>query len=175
MTRQALEHILRASAHIADDRDIVVIGSQAILGPFPDAPPAMLLSHDADVYPRNHPGRAELIDGSIGELSPFHQTFGYYAHGVGPETATLPEGWQERLVELAGPGTAGATGWCVEPHDLVVSKHVAARDKDRDYGRVAVQAGLVEPATLLRRLEVTPITPERRVVIARLVRQDAAG
>ncbi len=27
---------------------------------------------EADVYPKNHPERSDLIDGSIGELSPFH-------------------------------------------------------------------------------------------------------
>jgi hypothetical protein len=27
---------------------------------------------------------------------PVHVTFGYYAHGVGPETAKAPAGWQER-------------------------------------------------------------------------------
>jgi hypothetical protein len=32
MTRQQLEHIIRAAAGTADVRDIVVIGSQAILG-----------------------------------------------------------------------------------------------------------------------------------------------
>jgi hypothetical protein len=47
---------------------------------------------EADYFPVDHPERADLIDGSIGELSPFHGTFGYYAHGVGPETALRPSG-----------------------------------------------------------------------------------
>lgn len=38
MTRRQLEHIIRAAAATADVHDIVVIGSQAILGTFPDAP-----------------------------------------------------------------------------------------------------------------------------------------
>ena len=82
---------------IADDEDIVVIGSQAILGEFPEAPEELRLSREADVYPRTYPERADLIDGSIGEGSPFERLFGYYAHGVGPETAVLPEGWEGRL------------------------------------------------------------------------------
>ncbi len=28
-------------------------------------------------------------------------TFGYYAHGVGPETAKAPAGWEQRLVRVA--------------------------------------------------------------------------
>ena len=51
-----------------------LIGSQAILGQFPDAPSELLVSREADVYPRMHPERAELIDGSIGEGSPFEPT-----------------------------------------------------------------------------------------------------
>lgn len=38
MTRKQLEHLIRATADITDDNEIVVIGSQAILGQFPDAP-----------------------------------------------------------------------------------------------------------------------------------------
>lgn len=45
---------------------------------------------EADVYPRNKPELADLIDGSIGEGSPFHTSFGYYAQGVGADTAVLP-------------------------------------------------------------------------------------
>ncbi|MBM3890127.1 MAG: hypothetical protein FJ388_13515 [Verrucomicrobia bacterium] len=91
MNRRQLEHVLRASGSIVGCRDIVVVGSQAILGAHPDAPPELLASIEADVYPLDAPEKADLIDGCIGELSPFHQTFGYYAHGVGPETAQLPK------------------------------------------------------------------------------------
>jgi len=97
VTREQLEHLIRAAADISDDDEIVVIGSQAILGQFPDAPASMRVSMEADLFPKNHPERADVIDGSIGELSPFHETFGYYAHGVGEETAILPQGWKERL------------------------------------------------------------------------------
>ncbi len=67
MTREQLEHVIRASAAIAGVRDIVVIRSQAILGEFPFAPPELLVSREADVYPLEHPERGDLIDGSIGE------------------------------------------------------------------------------------------------------------
>ena len=93
MTRAQLEHIIRAAGDIASDDEIVIIGSQSILGQFPDAPAALLVSAEADVYPKNHPERSDLVDGSIGEGSPFHDTYGYYAQGVGEETAsTLRDG-----------------------------------------------------------------------------------
>jgi hypothetical protein len=74
MKRRDLEHVIRAAADIADDDEIIVIGSQAILGQFPDAPVELCVSAEADVYPKNRPERWELVDGSIGELSPFHDT-----------------------------------------------------------------------------------------------------
>lgn len=160
MRRADLEHIIRAAADLADDTEVVVIGSQAILGQFPDAPAEMLASEDADVYPRNRPERAELVDGSIGELSPFHRTFGYYAHGVGPETAVLPEGWEQRLVVVRNENTRGATGLCLEVHDLLVSKYVAGRDKDREFARAALRHGLADADTLRARLARAPLDQE---------------
>jgi hypothetical protein len=106
----------------------VVIGSQAILGQFPDAPASMRISVEADLFPLNHPERAELIDGSIGELSPFHETFGYYAQGVAEETARLPEGWKDRFVVIQNDNTRGVKGLCLEVHDLLISKAIAGRD-----------------------------------------------
>jgi hypothetical protein len=156
MNRAALEHILRAAAAIADERDFVVIGSQAVLGQFPHAPDALLVSIEADIYPRQAPAKSDLIDGAIGELSMFHQTFGYYAHGVDETTATLPDGWSERLVPLANGNTGGATGWCVEVHDLAVSKLVAGREKDLEFVRVLARERLVDPTVLQERVTMLP-------------------
>jgi len=162
VTREQLEHLLRASAEIARDEEIVVIGSQAILGQFPDAPVSLRASVEANLYPRNHPERADLIDGSIGELSPFHRQYGYYAQGVGPETAVLPEGWEQRLVRVSGERTRGVTGLCLEVHDLVVSKAVVSREKDRSFVREAIRHGLVDRDTLLDRLARTPMDAATR-------------
>ena len=82
----------------------------------------MLISIEADLFSLRAPEDAELIDGTIGEASPFHQTFGYYAHGIGAETAVLPDGWKDRLIPLRTENTGGATGLCLEVHDLAVSK-----------------------------------------------------
>ncbi len=55
MTRDQLEHIVRAAAYIVDDDELIVVGSQAVLGQFPNAPSALLSSNEADVYPKNKP------------------------------------------------------------------------------------------------------------------------
>ncbi len=172
MKRAQLEHIIRAAAAISGDTDIVVIGSQAVHGQFADPPPELCVSDEADVYPRNHPERSDLVDGSIGELSPFHTTFGYYAQGVEPGTATLPSGWEARLVPLSTPGTLGATGWCLEIHDLLISKYVAGRDKDVEYCRAAVAAGMADGPTLRVRLAATDVHDALRTMAAGRIESD---
>lgn len=175
MKRADLEHIIRAAATIADDDELIIVGSQAVLAQFPDAPEEMLRSNEADVYPKNQPQRWELIDGAIGELSTFHDTFGYYAQGVQEGVATLPAGWQGRLVALQTRATRGATGWCLELHDLLISKYIANRPTDRRYCRAAAQAGLASEAVLLERLELTAIDDAQRERIAALVERDFRG
>lgn len=125
------------------------------------------MSVEADVYPRRRPERADLIDGAIGEGSPFHETFEYYAHGVGPETAKAPDGWEERLVALSTPNTRGATGWCLEAHDLVLSKCVAGREKDWSFAAEAMGHGIVAREELAIRATGLPVEARRRAEIAR--------
>ncbi len=170
MTREQLEHVIRASAAISGDDEIVVIGSQAILGQFPAAPDEMRISVEADVYPKNHPEQADLIDGSIGELSPFHSTFGYYAQGVAPDTAILPTGWETRLIAVSSPATRGATGWCLEVHDLVLSKYAAGREKDLEFVAAAARHNLVERDVLLARLPTMPIDAARQQLVRARIR-----
>ena len=162
MTRDQLEHLIRAAAVITDDEEIVVIGSQAILGQFPDAPEPMRISVEADLFPRNRPDRTDLIDGSIGELSPFHETFGYYAEGVSEKTAHLPPGWKERLIVVQNENTRGARGLCLEVHDLLVSKAIAGRDKDSAFLGTAAKHGMADPAILLYRLSMVDVDPRVR-------------
>ncbi len=162
MTRPQLEHIIRAAAANADTTEIVVIGSQAILGSYPDAPAKLLESIEADVFPKECPANSILIDGAIGERSIFHETFGYYAHGVDDTTAVLPVGWQERLIAIANDNTRNCTGWCLETHDLAISKLVAGRDKDLQFLAALLAHRLIDPDTIRSRLTVTSLAPDRR-------------
>lgn len=161
MTRDALEHLLRAAAAITNEEEFVVIGSQAVLGQFEHPPDALLVSIEADLYPRHAVEKSDLIDGAIGELSTFHETFGYYAHGVDHTTATLPAGWEERLVPLRNENTGGARGWCLEVHDLAASKLVAGRERDVEFIRVLLRDRMVDPAILRKRLSELPLPAGR--------------
>lgn len=165
MTRSQLEHVLRAAADVSGVDELVVVGSQAILACHPDAPAALRASIEADVYPRGDPARAALIDGALGDGSRFHETYGYYAHGVGPETAKAPAGWQERMVPIHVPATRTTpevTGWCLEPHDLVLAKCVAGRESDWAFAATALEHRLVGFDELTRRLDDLPLDEEGR-------------
>jgi hypothetical protein len=171
MQRHQLEHIIRAVTGITGSSEFVVVGSQAVLGQFPQAPEELLISIEADVFSLHKPTDNDLIDGSIGEGSPFHQTFGYYAHGVSEETAVLPDGWRERLVTIHNENTGGGTGLCLDIHDLAVSKLVAGREKDLEFLAGVLRHKLAKTQTIRDRLTKTTLSPERMTAsLARLQR-----
>lgn len=167
MRRVELEHIIRAAAEVAGDDELVIVGSQAVLGQFPDAPEAMLVSREADVYPKNHPERADEIEGSLGDGSYFDSSFGYYAHAVGPETAKAPAGWEERLIAVRNENTGGATGWCLEVHDLLLSKCAAGRERDWEFAKEALRHGLADPDELQRQAAELPLPADDKERIKR--------
>jgi hypothetical protein len=168
--REDLHHVVAAAAQIVGESEFIVVGSQSILGSHPDAPEALLRSQEADIYPRHAPDKAINIEGALGDGSHFQQTFGYYAHAVGPETAKAPLGWEERLVVVEVPprpaSNVRAVAHCLEPHDLVLSKLAANRERDWDFAKEALAARLVEPTVLLERVDDLPVDAELRVSIA---------
>jgi hypothetical protein len=159
LKRAEFEHVIRAAADVVDD-EIVVIGSQAILGERPDAPESLLQSAEVDVFPRHKVDAAAEIDGAIGDGSRFHETFAYYAHGVGPETVTAPAGWESRLVRVHIEATSGwkrsVTAWCLSANDLVLAKLAAGRPHDVEFVVEAIRTGIVKVAPLWDGLELMP-------------------
>ncbi len=170
MRRADLDHVLAAAAQVVGETEFVVVGSQAILGSYPEAPEALLRSQEADIYPRWAPEEAIRIEGALGDGSSFHQTFGYYAHAVGPETARAPAGWEDRLVVVDVPPRVAsevrAVAYCLEPNDLVLSKLAAGRERDGEFAAEALRAGLVDPAVLLERVGDLPVEPTVADLIA---------
>lgn len=163
MRKSDFDHLIAAAATISGETEIVVIGSQAILGSVENPPEALLRSMEADVYPLRDPKRAEEIDGALGDGSYFQSTYGYYAHGVGPETARAPAGWEERLVRVDVARRAGEDGHvialCLEPHDLILAKCAAGRERDWQFAKDALAGHVVQLEELLRRVPDLPIDP----------------
>lgn len=166
MRRHEFEHVIAAAANVIDEDEFVVVGSQAILGAYPEPPDALLQSMEADIYPARDPAKAVVLDGNLGDGSQFHRSFGYYAHGVGPETAKAPAGWEDRLIRVEMPPRPGSprhpVALCLEPHDLILAKCAAGRDRDWDYAREALRAGIVRPSELLERLVLLPIDADHQ-------------
>ena len=169
MKREQLEHVLRAASRIVDSSELLVIGSQSVLATWDERrlPKAAVRSMEVDVATLDgDEKKSDLIDGSIGEGSRFHETYGFYAQGVSLNTAVLPSGWRERLVVLENERTRPGRGLCLEPHDCVASKLVAGRAKDYEFAAALVMAGLVKLDVLAKRIGRLDIAAARREEIA---------
>lgn len=168
MRRDQFEHTVRAAGAILGVTKVLVIGSQAIHASYNGAIPEAQRSIETDIadFEDEDGIKADLIDGSIGELSVFQETFGYYAQGVSVKTAILPEGWKKRLIPYRTPATNGVTALCLEPHDLWISKAIANRPKDVEFCKALLKRKLVNPETLLSRLKkVRRLDPKIRVMV----------
>jgi hypothetical protein len=179
MNRFQLEHVIRAAGTIAEVKNLIILGSQSLLGQFPTIPQTLLETKQIDIFiPKllyrsmevdllvpNDPAKTELLEACLGELSQFHETYGYYVQGVDYQTATLPIGWQERFINICNQNTHWVTGHCLEIHDLILSKLVAGRDKDFEFFRTCIILNIVTQTTLLERLQVTELSSSLRDII----------
>lgn len=176
MKRIEFEHTIRAAGAILGVKKLLVIGSQAVHASVDFEIESAERSIEADIsaLKDDDGSKADLIDGSIGELSVFQETFGYYAQGVTPKTAVLPRGWRKRLVPFRSPRTHGVTAFCLELHDLWISKAIAGRPKHRELCRSLLQLKLVRPKILQARLRGVPkLREETRSHIAKFIQADA--
>jgi hypothetical protein len=57
------------------------------------------------------------------------------------------------------------TGWCMESHDLVLSKLGAGREKVIEFAKSAAALGLLQREVLLRRLRDVACSDEHRQLI----------
>jgi len=157
-----LHRAVRAiSRHFATDT-VVIIGSQAILLDWPDAPALMRISGEIDAYPGNireweaqNPGElsSEEINALFGFGSRFHIAFGFYIDGVDETTARFPADWKTRAVEITVADedrTIRVIAPCLE--DLIVSKLHRLSPKDREFIRACHAARRLDLALIESRL-----------------------
>jgi hypothetical protein len=156
MKKQQVDHVLRAAGEITGAKQFVIIGSQSLHGSNPDLADQIIRSAEVDLIAKQDTDRTEWLN-VIGQDSPFHENFGYYADPVDERTATLPKGWKGRLVNLAPGDTGGVRGLCLDPHDLAIAKYVAHRDKDLAFNRELVARHIVTRERLLALLECTAV------------------
>ena len=129
----------------------------------------LLRSIEADIMVPDSEEKTQLVEATIGELSSFHDTYGYYAQGVDRTTSKLAVGWENRLVEICNENTNGISGLCLEIHDLIISKIYAGRKKDIEFFHAAANLGLISRKTLTERLSMTSMSDNRRSIIHKLI------
>ncbi len=161
MNREGLHRIIRAAAAMLGEDTVVIIGSQSILASFSEfmLPQDATMSAEADILPFDDDDemKADQVDALLGEASHFSDKYGIYADGVSPWTASLPRGWDERLVRTLTP--SGEVGLCLHPEDLCVTKVLAGRTKDIRFLTAVFQAGLVDPDAVARKLSTVALRP----------------
>jgi hypothetical protein len=174
MKKREVDHVLRAAGRITGEKQFIIIGSQALHGKYPDLPDQILRSFEVDLLSASKAARADWLN-SIGIYSAFHESYGYYVDPVDDSTATLPEDWKNRLVNLPQGDTEGVKGLCLEPHDLAIAKYVASREKDLVFTGELVKRGLLIKDRLFSLLEQTPIDDATRTRIQVQIERDFAA
>jgi hypothetical protein len=165
MRRDQLEHAIRAACQITGQLEVIVVGSQAILGTYSEyqLPVLATSSLEVDILPITDDNNetmqlADLIVGVAGEFSNFEQTHGFSIDGVDLTTSALPKGWRTRLVKVQNENTAAPggypqyIGWCLDKEDLCVAKLCALREKDQNFVGALLDAGLADAAIIAARL-----------------------
>ncbi|MFD4434156.1 DUF6036 family nucleotidyltransferase [Nocardia sp. NPDC058497] len=164
-----MEHAIRTACQIIGRPEVIVVGSQSILGSFGEAelPADATMSMEIDILPIADDNvetarLADLIEGVAGEFSPFEEMHGFSIDGVDMSTSGLPGGWRNRLVKVRNANTAAPsgepqfTGWCLDKEDLCVAKLCALREKDQNFVNALLRAGLVDPRVIAERLPTVP-------------------
>ena len=163
MTREQLEHAIRAACDVSGDTELWIFGSQAILGEFPNAPESLRASLEVDIQPKNRPETIDEIDGALGELSQFHHTHGFYVHGIAIESEKFPQGWERRAAPISDPiSTRGNTGLCLETHDLAANKLAAHREKDKEFVRLLLIEKMINVKILMERISLLNVEERQR-------------
>lgn len=160
MNREQLEHAIRAACEILGVDEVILVGSQALLGQHPDAPRELRVSAEVDVWAE------DLAEEEIERLnvdgidSEFHAAHGFYLDPVGPTTALLPPGWKDRAVQVQVKG-ANVIGWCPEAADLAISKLARGDEKDTDFvGAMLFHRLTTEHSLRARRALLSGLGPE---------------
>lgn len=166
LSRSDLLLALDQCAAATGDREFVIVGSLAILGAYPSAPPALRVSQDIDLFSKTAVTlqKNRLIYERFGPDSDFAVEHDFYIEPVGEWVvmSSLPD-WAKRLIKVECP--SGVIGWCLSPLDIAYNKADAGREKDVAYLAELFRARLILPSQLKDAMEAVPIGPETAVLI----------
>ena len=105
MRRDQLEHAIRTACQIIERPEVIVVGSQAILGSFgeDELPADATMSVEVDILPIANSNDetahlADLIEGVAGEFSTFEELHAFQHR-------------RRRFGNVGAPGSVAAIGW----------------------------------------------------------------
>jgi len=153
MRRNDLQRLFARAKELTGATDFVVLGSLAALGYTGDVPPRMAMSVDVDAYIKNDPARVFELARLLGQGSVFEAEHGYYLDPISPTVATLPAGWEQRLVRIGLEPEVVA--WFLEPNDAAVSKYARMEPRDREWIRAGLAGRILSLATIEKRFGET--------------------
>ncbi len=146
----------------------IIVGSQAVFA-VTDFPPEivrksvecdfLLLKQIAELRPN--------ITENLGIFSDYQQQTGFYADVLGLATVVLPSDWEKRLVELKTED-GEILAFCVEIHDVAVSKLMAGREKDFEFLQIAFQVEYLQIEIFLERAQTILQQPASAALLPRL-------
>jgi hypothetical protein len=172
MNRQKIDRLLVEALRVTNHRDYVIVGSLSVLGAHENPPKIMAESVDIDLYPKNDPGGASDVARALGEGSRFDKENGFYADAVSPNLASLPDGWEDRLIKVNFD--SGVAAWFLDPNDAAVSKYARSEPRDRRWIRAGLEAGIFSMPTIEYRLRETFMMPEELRVAKASIAEDKA-
>ena len=153
MTRDDLRLLFAQARKLSGESDFVVLGSLAALGYAGKLPARMAMSVDVDAYGKSDPARIFDLARKLGQGSAFEAEHGYYLDPISPRVATLPEGWEDRLVRIELEPSLAA--WFLEPNDAAVSKYARMEPRDREWIRAGLAGGILSLAIIEARFRET--------------------
>jgi hypothetical protein len=153
VNRGDLALLFARAAALCQETEYVVLGSLSVLGYAGEVPPRMAASIDVDAYTKTDPARVFELNAALGQGSRFETEHGYYLDPISPHVATLPEGWEDRLVRIALD--ARVIAWFLEPNDAAVSKYARGEPRDREWIRPGLRAGIVTYSVVTARFSQT--------------------
>ena len=165
MKRPLLDELLRAVEQITGERELVMIGSQALHAVVADAPAEVVMSRECDLLFDESDPVVEVIDASLGPDSERAAELLVHVDTVSSSFPFLAPGWERRLVPF-GPMAPHVR--CLEIHDLVLSKLAAGRLKDYELIAVLLDRDLADLGVVRERIASVSDLHMRAVLMARL-------
>jgi hypothetical protein len=175
-TADDLQRVVSTLAREFNTDTVFIVGSQAILMLWPEAPTQLRGSGEIDAYPSNAREweksqskpeddftfeASEHIEARFGYGSDFHKANGFFIDGVDETTAKLPKGWDTRAVVcLFDVDGRKVKAIAPAPEDLIVSKLARLELRDKEFVEIYHRERPLDLNLIVQRIKDTDLEPE---------------